>query len=87
MAKTSMVEKNKRREKLSKQHLAKRTALKKIVMDRDLPIEERLEGTAATVALAVANGASIVRVHDVREMARVVRMVEAVQAATEPGDR
>jgi len=52
-----------------------------------LPIEERLEGTAATVALAVANGASIVRVHDVREMARVVRMVEAVQAATEPGDR
>ncbi|MFY9586335.1 MAG: dihydropteroate synthase [Actinomycetota bacterium] len=51
----------------------------------DLPVEERLEGTAATVALAVSNGASIVRVHDVREMARVVRMVEAVQAATEPG--
>ncbi len=50
----------------------------------DLPVEERLEGTAATVALAVANGASVVRVHDVREMARVVRMVEAVQAATEP---
>jgi dihydropteroate synthase len=45
---------------------------------------ERLEGTAATVALAVMNGASIVRVHDVREMARVVKMVDAVQAAAEP---
>jgi dihydropteroate synthase len=52
----------------------------------DLPVDERLEGTAATVALSVANGASIVRVHDVREMARVVRMVEAVQDAVEPGD-
>jgi len=52
----------------------------------DLPVEERLEGTAATVALAVVNGTSIVRVHDVREMARVVMMVEAVQAAVEPGD-
>jgi dihydropteroate synthase len=47
---------------------------------------ERLEGTAATVAIAVANGASVVRVHDVREMARVVRMVEAVLTAVEPGD-
>jgi dihydropteroate synthase len=52
----------------------------------DLPVDERGEGTAATVALSVANGASVVRVHDVREMARVVRMVEAVQAAVEPGD-
>jgi len=52
----------------------------------DLAVEERLEGTAATVALAVVNGAAIVRVHDVREMARVVRMVEAVQSAVEPGD-
>lgn len=43
MAKTSMVEKNKRREKLSKQHLAKRAALKKVVMDRSRPIEERFE--------------------------------------------
>jgi len=44
----------------------------------DLPPEERLEGTAATVALSIANGASIVRVHDVKEMARVVRMSDAV---------
>jgi dihydropteroate synthase len=43
-----------------------------------LPPEERLEGTAATVALAIAGGADIVRVHDVRAMARVVRMSDAV---------
>jgi dihydropteroate synthase len=43
-----------------------------------LPPEERLEGTAATVALSIANGASIVRVHDVKEMVRVVRMSDAV---------
>jgi len=44
----------------------------------DLPPEERLEGTAATVALAIARGADIVRVHDVKEMARVARMTDAV---------
>ncbi|OPZ81259.1 MAG: Dihydropteroate synthase [bacterium ADurb.Bin429] len=44
----------------------------------DLPAEERLEGTAATVALAIANGADIVRVHDVKAMARVARMTDAV---------
>jgi dihydropteroate synthase len=49
----------------------------------DLPVNERREGTAATVALAVAGGASIVRVHDVREMTRVVRMTEGVLSAVE----
>lgn len=44
----------------------------------DLPIEERLEGTAATVAISIANGADIVRVHDVKEMARVAKMADAV---------
>ena len=44
----------------------------------DLPVEERLEGTAATVALSIAGGADIVRVHDVREMVRVARMSDAV---------
>lgn len=44
----------------------------------DLPPEERLEGTAAAVALAIARGADIVRVHDVKEMARVARMTDAV---------
>lgn len=43
-----------------------------------LPVEERLEGTAATVAIAVAGGADIVRVHDVREMARVVKVADAI---------
>ncbi len=43
-----------------------------------LPAEERLEGTAATVAISVAGGADIVRVHDVKEMSRVARMADAV---------
>jgi dihydropteroate synthase len=42
------------------------------------PVDARLFGTAATVALAIANGADIVRVHDVREMRDVVRMTDAV---------
>lgn len=44
----------------------------------DLPVEERLEGTAATVALSIAGGADIVRVHDVKNMVRVCRMTDAV---------
>ncbi|OPZ88724.1 MAG: Dihydropteroate synthase [Firmicutes bacterium ADurb.Bin419] len=44
----------------------------------DLPVEDRLEGTSATVTLAIANGADFVRVHDVREIARVVRMTDAM---------
>jgi dihydropteroate synthase len=43
--------------------------------------EDRVEGTAATVALGVAFGADIVRVHDVRAMVRVVRMTDAVLQA------
>ena len=46
-----------------------------------LPIEERLEGTLAAVAVAVMNGASIVRVHDVAEVRRVVEVVDAVLSA------
>ena len=44
----------------------------------DLPADNRLEGTAATVAVAIANGADVVRVHAVKEMARVVRMTDAI---------
>lgn len=44
----------------------------------NLPVEDRVEGTAATVALAIAGGAEIVRVHDVRAMARVARMADAI---------
>ena len=50
----------------------------------DLPVEERLEGTAATVALAVAGGADVVRVHDVREMVRVCRMSDAIVRGWRP---
>ena len=49
-----------------------------IGMVLDLPVEERLEGTAATAAIAIAGGADIVRVHDVREMVRVCRMTDAI---------
>ncbi len=44
----------------------------------DLPPEERLEGTAATVAIGIALGADIVRVHDVGPMVRLCRMSDAV---------
>ncbi|MDD4321824.1 MAG: dihydropteroate synthase, partial [Acidaminococcaceae bacterium] len=44
----------------------------------DLPPEERLEGTLATSCQAVYAGANIVRVHDVKENARVIRMLEAI---------
>lgn len=44
----------------------------------DIPAEERIWGTAATVALAIANGCDIVRVHDVCEMRELARMTDAV---------
>jgi dihydropteroate synthase len=44
----------------------------------DLPPDERLEGTAATIALSIVRGADIVRVHDTREMVRVARMMDAM---------
>ena len=50
----------------------------------DLPPDDRIEGTAATVALSIAGGADIVRVHDVREMVRVARMADAVIRGWEP---
>jgi len=43
-----------------------------------LPVEDRIEGTAATVALGIAGGADIVRVHDVAVMVRVARMSDAI---------
>lgn len=44
----------------------------------DLPANQRLEGTAATVAVGITRGADIIRVHDVREMARVAKMTDAI---------
>ena len=43
--------------------------------------EEKLEGTAATVAVGIMNGASVIRVHDVLYMRRIARMVDAVLSA------
>ncbi|PPJ54574.1 hypothetical protein CBER1_06622 [Cercospora berteroae] len=50
--------------------------------------KDRLEGTAATVTAAIAGGAEIVRVHDVEEMSRVVKMADAMyrRAPSEPKD-
>ena len=47
--------------------------------DKALPPEERLEGTLAVTAAAVYAGASLVRVHDVKENVRLIRMLEAIR--------
>jgi dihydropteroate synthase len=44
----------------------------------DLPPDQRMEGTAAAVAVSIVRGADIVRVHDVEPLARVVRMTDAI---------
>jgi dihydropteroate synthase len=53
-----------------------RKSLIKMVLN--LPANQRVEGTAATVAVSIANGADIVRVHDVKKMVRVCRMTDAI---------
>lgn len=50
------------------------------------PPESRLEGTAAAVALCIAGGADIVRVHDVRFMVRVARVADAIVRGWSGGD-
>jgi dihydropteroate synthase len=45
----------------------------------DLPVNERIEGTAATITAAVLRGADVVRVHDVREMSLVVRAADRMR--------
>jgi len=70
-------------------HLDEFTALKKpillgtsrksfIGLTLNLPPDQRLEGTTATVSLGIARGADIVRVHDVKAMVRVCRMTDAI---------
>jgi dihydropteroate synthase len=44
----------------------------------DLPADERVEGTAATIAVGITRGADIIRVHDVKEMSRVAKMTDAL---------
>lgn len=57
------------------------------VLDR--PVDQRIWGTAATCAFAVAKGVDVVRVHDVEQMVEVVRMADALEAGRcdEPADR
>lgn len=50
----------------------------------NLPPAERLEGTAAAVAIGIARGADIVRVHDVEYMLRVARMSDAIVRRSQP---
>ncbi len=44
----------------------------------DLPVKDRIEGTAATVAIAIAKNVDLIRVHDVKEMIRVAKMSDAI---------
>jgi dihydropteroate synthase len=44
----------------------------------DVPPSERLEGTAAAVAISIFNGANIIRVHDVKEMVKVARVADSI---------
>tara|TARA_B100000676_G_scaffold110582_1_gene110503 strand:+ start:1007 stop:1906 length:900 start_codon:yes stop_codon:yes gene_type:complete len=52
----------------------------------ELPVEERLEGTAATVAASIMQGADIIRVHDVREMVRVARVIDRLKVVPSNGE-
>lgn len=56
------------------------TSRKSVVgLTLDLPVNERVEGTLATTAFAVECGCCMVRVHDVRENVRFIRMMEAIR--------
>ena len=44
----------------------------------DLPVEDRLEGTAASISVGISNGADIIRVHDVKYMSRIAKMTDAI---------
>ena len=44
----------------------------------DLPVEQRLEGTLATTVFGTIKGVMFVRVHDVKENARIIKMTEAI---------
>ena len=47
----------------------------------DLPVDQRLDGDSAAVAIGIANGVDIIRVHDLKEMARVAKMADAITRA------
>ena len=50
----------------------------------DLPVEDRLEGSLAIAAFAAAQGAHMVRAHDVRATLRAVRMIDAIRSTQRP---
>jgi dihydropteroate synthase len=45
----------------------------------DVPVTDRLEGTAAAVSISIMNGANIIRVHDVKEMVKVAKVADAIK--------
>ena len=55
-----------------------------INMVLELPADERVEGTAAAIAIGIARGADMVRVHDVGQMVRVCRMCDAIVRGAYP---
>jgi dihydropteroate synthase len=46
----------------------------------DVPVTDRLEGTAAAVSVSIMNGANIIRVHDVKEMVKVAKVADAIKS-------
>jgi dihydropteroate synthase len=52
----------------------------------DLPPSDRIEGTAAAVAVGIVRGASIIRVHDVMQIVRVARMTDAITRMVKPSE-
>jgi len=49
----------------------------------DLPPDDRVEGTAAAIAIGIDRGVDMVRVHDVKAMARVAKMTDEIVRARE----
>ena len=61
------------------------TSRKSVVgLTLDLPVTERLEGTLVTTVLGVLKGCAFVRVHDVKENARAIRMTRAIMRERKP---
>ena len=49
----------------------------------NLPVEERIEGTGATICYGIQKGCQLIRVHDVKEMTRMARMMDALMGKGE----
>ena len=60
--------------------LSRKSTIGRVLGDArgDLPVEERIFGTAAATALAIQNGADVIRVHDVKAMKQVACMTDAI---------